>query len=353
MAAKKKSRAGQKRSHKNKSFKHQKKPAQAKEQSPPDNTEKSHADSSDETQKENNLETGLYLVSTPIGNLGDITRRGLEVLEQVDLVAAEDTRTAQKLLRCYELHRPLVSLYRDNEAKRIPQILQELREGKRIALISEAGTPGISDPGFLLVRSVIEEGFLVIPVPGASALTASVICSGLPCDRFTFLGFLPNRSGKRKAALQPYLRIPTTIVLYESPHRVIDLLTDLKEVFGDRQACIARELTKRYEEFLRGSISELQTLLKEREAMKGEFVVMVAGQGDEHGTSSPSSIQLPESQQAFLFYAKGLLDAGSRPSQAAKQLTKTFPSLARKEAYQLVMQLQDDPSSLDESEESL
>jgi 16S rRNA (cytidine1402-2'-O)-methyltransferase len=202
-------------------------------------------------KKRRELEGGLYLVSTPIGNLEDITLRALRVLQEVDFIAAEDTRTARKLLHAYELSNQIISFYRDNEAKKIPQIIESLKAGKRIALISEAGTPAISDPGFRLIREARKEELNIIPIPGASAAIPALISSGIPCDHFLFLGFLPTRKGKRQQTLSPYIDLPITLIFYMSPHNAIGLLRDLQEFLGDRQAFIARELTKKYEQFIR------------------------------------------------------------------------------------------------------
>ena len=220
------------------------------------------------------LDPGLYVVATPIGNLEDITLRALRVLQQADFLAAEDTRSAQHLCRAYGIQQAAISLYRDNEERRIPQLLQALEEGKRVALISEAGTPCISDPGYLTVKAAAEAGHGVYAVPGASAVVAALSGAGMPTNQFVFLGFLPQRKGKRRKILQTYMHLPATLVLYASPHNIEQLLVEVREVLGDRRACIGREITKKFEEFLRGTPAELIAQIGER-SLKGEMVVLI------------------------------------------------------------------------------
>ena len=219
----------------------------------------------------------LYIVSTPIGNLGDITLRARHILEGVDLVAAEDTRTTGNLLKHLELSKPLLSYFAHNERRRIPELIARLRAGESIALVSDAGTPGISDPAFAMAREAIAEGIRVIPIPGASALLSALVVSGLPMDRFVFEGFLPVKKGRRSrlARLQEEER---TIVLYESPHRIRRTLRDLCDALGDRTIAVAREMTKKFEEVTRGSIREVISKL-ERKDPRGEFVIVIAGAG--------------------------------------------------------------------------
>ncbi|HIE50463.1 MAG TPA: 16S rRNA (cytidine(1402)-2'-O)-methyltransferase, partial [Armatimonadetes bacterium] len=191
----------------------------------------------------------LYLCATPIGNLRDVTLRVLETLREVALIAAEDTRTTRKLLAHYDIHTPLVSYHRDNARIRQPRILEALRQGQKVALVTESGTPTISDPGYDLVRAAIAEGFPVVPVPGPSALLAALVVSGLPSDRFVFEGFLPRKGQKRHARLTALRTEPRTIVLFEAPHRLLATLRDLADTLGpDRPVAVARELTKVHEE---------------------------------------------------------------------------------------------------------
>lgn len=218
----------------------------------------------------------LYVIATPIGNLEDITLRALRVLKEVDLIAAEDTRHTKKLLAHYRITTLLTSYYDHIEASKAPALIGQLQAGKTIALVSDAGTPGISDPGYRLVKGAAEAGIAVVPVPGPSTLTALLSVGGLPTDRFVFEGFLPAKKGQRQKALQLLKQEERTLVFFESPHRLLDLLADIDEIFGDRQVVIGRELTKMFEETLRGSVRELRLSLRERE-IKGEVAVLVAG----------------------------------------------------------------------------
>ena len=217
----------------------------------------------------------LYLVATPIGNLEDITLRALRVLKECDMIAAEDTRRTGQLLRHYGIARPMFSYFKFNEAKRSEEILERLRRGETIALVTDAGTPGISDPGERVVRAAVAAGFRVEPVPGPCALVAALTASGLPTDEFHFIGFLPHKSGQRRKQLEALKNFSGTLALYESPHRIEKLLTELSEIFTEREVVLARELTKKFEEFLRGKPAELLELAKKRN-LKGEFVVLVA-----------------------------------------------------------------------------
>ncbi len=218
----------------------------------------------------------LYLVATPIGNLEDITLRALRTLKECDLVAAEDTRRTGQLLHHFGISKPLVSYFQFNEARRSEQILDRLGHGDRVALVTDAGSPGISDPGERVVKAAIAAGLRVEAVPGPSALIAALTASGLPADEFHFLGFLPHKSGQRRRKLESLQAVPGTLVLYESPYRVERLLAELTEIFPDRLVVLARELTKRFEEFLRGTPAQLLEQLRKR-SIKGEFVVMIRG----------------------------------------------------------------------------
>lgn len=217
----------------------------------------------------------LYLVATPIGNLEDITLRALRVLRECDVVAAEDTRRSGQLLRHFGISKPLLSYFQFNEAKRSEEILDRLRRGEKIALVTDAGSPGISDPGERVVKAAINANLRVESVPGPSALVAALTASGLPTEEFHFAGFLPHKSGQRRNKLESLKTTGGTLVFYESPYRIEKFLGELCEVFPDRDIVLARELTKKFEEFLRGKPAELLEILKAR-TMKGEFVVMIA-----------------------------------------------------------------------------
>ena len=217
----------------------------------------------------------LYVVPTPIGNLDDITARAVKILTSVDLVAAEDTRTTKVLLDHLKIQKPLLSFFSQNETVRVPQLLGKLAEGLSVALVSDAGTPGISDPAHSIIAACIEAGIPIIPLPGPTAFVPVLVASGLPTRSFVFEGFLPNKKG-RQTKLQQLKGEPRTIVLYESPHRILKTLHDLRETLGDRDAVFGRELTKKFEEILRGTLSSLEQSLSSR-PIKGEFVLIVSG----------------------------------------------------------------------------
>ncbi len=216
----------------------------------------------------------LYIVATPIGNLEDITLRALRILGEVDLIAAEDTRETKKLLLKYKIEKPLISYYRENEKKRTIKLLQLLKEGKKIALVSDRGTPGISDPAYLLVRAARAENIPVVPIPGASGIPTALSVCGLPTTSFTFPGFLPRKKGKRKKILEELSPRLETFIFYESPYRFLSLLKELREIFGERKAVVCRELTKKFEEIIDGSLSELVSVFEKRKP-KGEFILIV------------------------------------------------------------------------------
>lgn len=217
----------------------------------------------------------LYIVATPIGNLQDISHRAVAVLGSVDLIAAEDTRTTKVLLDHYGISRPLISHHSYNEHRRIRDLIDRLISGASIAVVSDAGTPGISDPAFALVREAVAAGVTVVPVPGATAFVPALVASGIPCDRFAFEGFLPVKKG-RKTRLESLAKEERTIVLYESPHRIQRTLRDLLAALGDRPAVLAREITKKFEEFDRGPLAQLAQKYEGKEG-RGEFVIVLAG----------------------------------------------------------------------------
>ncbi|MDK2777244.1 MAG: 16S rRNA (cytidine(1402)-2'-O)-methyltransferase [Pseudomonadota bacterium] len=224
----------------------------------------------------------LYIVATPIGNLADLTERAKQVLNSVDVIACEDTRHTQKLLQHLGVRKPLLSVHDHNERERTEQVIHHLRQGQTMALVSDAGTPLISDPGFPLVQALRAEGLTVSPVPGVSAIITALSAAGLPTDRFTFEGFLPHKAGGRREKLAALIQEPRTLVFYESKHRILETLQLMTEAFGsERKACVARELTKTFESFYSGTLPDIITQLQaDEDQQKGEFVVMVTGNSD-------------------------------------------------------------------------
>ena len=218
----------------------------------------------------------LYLVATPIGNLGDITLRALETLRSVDFVASEDTRTTGRLLKHFEISRPQIAFHEHNEDKAGERILGLLREGKSVALVTDAGTPGISDPGYSVVRRAIDAGEEVTMIPGPAGLIMAVVLSGLPLHSFTFRGFPPRKSGQRRRFLEVDLHSPHTLIFYESPFRLAAFLEDALAVYGDRRAALANDLTKMFEKVERGTLSQLHALVADEAKLKGEYIVVIA-----------------------------------------------------------------------------
>jgi 16S rRNA (cytidine1402-2'-O)-methyltransferase len=269
----------------------------------------------------------LYVVSTPIGNLGDLSHRAVEVLGSVDVVLAEDTRRTGMLLKHFGIEARLISAHEHNESARSRLVGELLGEGKDVALVSDAGTPLLSDPGSRLVRAAVEGGFPVVAIPGASALLAALVASGLSADRFTFYGFIPRKGGDRATLLKEMAESRYTSVMYESPHRVQALLDDLLAAAGaERQVVVARELTKLHEEFYRAPLEEAVTRFAER-APKGEFVVLLEG-----NTAEPDA----EAEEATArTLAEALLEQGLAPSAVAKAVSRRT-GISRNEAYAMV-----------------
>jgi 16S rRNA (cytidine1402-2'-O)-methyltransferase len=218
----------------------------------------------------------LYIVSTPIGNMEDITLRALRILKEVDLIAAEDTRRTGLLLKHFGIQAPLTSYFEGNELKKRDFILAKLKEGKKVALVSDAGTPGISDPGFRLIQLAIESQLPIVPIPGSSAVITALSVSGLPTDAFLFKGFLPHKSKKRRDLLKELEHMRETLIFYESPHRISEALRDILEILGDREIVLTRELTKVYEEIIRGKVSEILNQVGDRR-LKGEITLVISG----------------------------------------------------------------------------
>jgi len=220
----------------------------------------------------------LYLVPTPIGNMADLSRRAIEILEEVDIIACEDTRHSGRLLKALGINKRLISYHELNERSRAQQLVDMIRQGQSVAVISDAGSPGISDPAYRVVRTAIDNDILIVPIPGATSVIPALTASGLPTDRFFFEGFLPNKSGARRTRLEKLREYEHTLVFFESPHRVVKSLQDIKIVLGDRPACLARELTKLHEEFIRGSVSEILARLGDK-TIRGEIVLVIEGLG--------------------------------------------------------------------------
>lgn len=235
----------------------------------------------------------LYIVATPIGNLEDITLRAIRTLKECDIVAAEDTRRAGILLKHLGISKPLFSCFNFNEAQRAQQIIERLKQGQIVALVTDAGTPGISDPGYRVVRAVLDAGLRVEPVPGPCALIAALTASGLPTDEFHFIGFLPHKSGKRKKLIETLKTIPGTLVLYESPYRIPKLIDELIELMPERTVVLAKEITKKFEEFIKGKPREIKTILSSRN-LKGEFVVLIEPASESITDSEPDQQDCPD-----------------------------------------------------------
>ena len=271
----------------------------------------------------------LYIIATPIGNLEDMTYRAVRILAEVDLIAAEDTRHSLKLLNHYGISKPLTSYFDHNQQIKGERILNALRQGKSVALISDAGTPCVSDPGYQLVRDAVAENIPVVPIPGACAAIAALSASGLPTDTFTFAGFPPSRQGKRRTFLTGMNALPGTLVLYEAPHRLLDTLNDIREVMGERQVIVARELTKIFEEFIRGSASEVIATVSQG-IVRGEVVILIAP-----GTVVSQEAETLENVLSRLM-ACGTLSVKDIAIQAA-----VISGVSRSEAYSEALRLRD------------
>ncbi len=266
----------------------------------------------------------LYIVATPVGNLEDITLRALRILrDEVAVIACEDTRQTQKLLTHYSIRKPLVSYHEHNEASRSAELIEILRNEKSVALVSDAGTPLLSDPGFRVVHAAIENGISVVPIPGASALLSALTASGLPTDSFLFLGFLPAKSTARRKQLENLVRQEQTLIVYESPHRVLETLNTIAEIFGERRLVLAREITKLHEEFLRGTAAEIQEQLAARGSIKGEITLVIAG--GELAVSNADPVQAVEQ-----------LEAEGTPRMHAIKTVAKRQGLPKREVYRLV-----------------
>jgi 16S rRNA (cytidine1402-2'-O)-methyltransferase len=272
----------------------------------------------------------LYLVGTPIGNLEDITLRALRVLKEVDVIACEDTRQTQKLLNHYAISTRTTSYHEHNEMTRSAELVKEMQEGASVALVTDAGMPGISDPGYRLIALAIRHHVPVVPIPGASAFLAALVASGLPTDSFRFSGFLPAKRGERRAALEAVKSSPRTLVFYEAPHRVVEALEDVCEILGvSRHVVVAREVTKLHEEFLRGRAGEVLENLKARETVKGEITLLI-GKAEESETrgAADAFVRLSVKQRVEQIMTEEKVDEKTALKKVAKER-----GVSKSEAY--------------------
>ena len=271
----------------------------------------------------------LYVVATPIGNRDDITLRALKILETVDLIAAEDTRKTRRLLDHHGIKGNLISYHEHNEKERTPQLLAKLKSGTSIALVSNAGTPTVSDPGYRIINAAVSHEVPLVPVPGVSAAAAALSVSGLPTDRFTFTGFLPPKKAKRSKQLNQLAKEPQTLIFYESPRRVISLIKEIITVMGDRYGVLAREMTKLHEEFIRAPLSEILASLEARAAIKGECTLLVAGQGENSDEQWDKVIQ----------EIKDMLKSSAEPVSALAQKISQKYGLPKNRVYKEALKI--------------
>jgi len=279
----------------------------------------------------------LYVVGTPIGNLEDMTLRAIRTLNEVDLIACEDTRRTAKLLSAYKIQTPTISYHEHNEMTRAPELVIQMEEGSTIALVTDAGMPVVSDPGFRLVHLAVRHNIPVIPVPGASAFVAALAASGLPVEKFRFLGFLPSKKNDRRKALDELKDATRTLIFYEAPHRLLEMLKDCKEILGEREVVIAREVTKVHEEFVRGTLSAVLEGLKKRQ-VKGEITVLI-------GPPAPSDSQeaIPRAA-SIISEIQGIMAAQRVDERAALKMVARARGVSKSEAYR---QLQAEKSRKD------
>jgi 16S rRNA (cytidine1402-2'-O)-methyltransferase len=267
----------------------------------------------------------LYLVATPIGNLEDITYRAVRVLGEVDAIACEDTRETRKLLDRYGIRKPTISYHEHNEAERAAELAARMLAGERVALVSDAGMPLVSDPGYRLVRAAIESGIRIEPIPGASAALTALAASGLPTDVFRFGGFLPPKTGQRERLLQELENEPATLIFYEAPHRILEALETIESVLGPRPVVVARELTKLHEEILRGTAAQIHAVLAARAAIKGEMTLLIGKATAPRADDGPVKTAVEE-----------LVCAGSERMQAIKQVARRR-RLSKREVYERLL----------------
>ncbi len=265
----------------------------------------------------------LYIVATPIGNLEDITLRAINILKEVDLIAAEDTRHTLKLLNRLEISKPMISYHRHNEEQRSEDLIEKIKDGKNIALVSDAGTPGICDPGADVIKKAIEEGIEVISIPGACALISALICSGIETNEFTFMGFLPLNSKTRKKKLEEIKESKKTLILYEAPHKMKATLNDLKDIIKDREIVLAREITKIHEEYIRGNIKDI---LDRVENLKGEMILIIEGNKEIN--------EIDYSEISMEAHYKKYEEQGLEKKEIIKKIAKDR-NVSKNEIYQL------------------
>src|SRR5262249_50993425 len=284
----------------------------------------------------------LYLVATPIGNLEDITLRALRVLGEVDIIACEDTRHTRKLLSHYKISKPLVSYHEHNERARAAELIEKLLEGLSVALVSDAGMPLISDPGYSIVSEAALAGVPVVPVPGARAVIAALAASGLPTNEFLFAGFLPPRRAQRKRRLHDLATSPSSLVLYEAPHRIKECIEDAREILGDRPAALARELTKVHEEIIRGRLSEIAAVISEREP-KGEYVLII---GPRPASELPD-VGAAAQENTIIEQVRTLMAAEGLDQKTALKRVAKLRGLTKREAYRQLVNQTENPETSD------
>ena len=266
----------------------------------------------------------LYVVSTPIGNLEDITYRAVRILKEADWIACEDTRTTRRLLDHYGIETHTISYHEHNETERAPELIERIAQGESVALVSDAGTPLLSDPGYRLVHAAAQAGVRIEPLPGASALLAALVVSGLPTDQFHFGGFLPPKQGQRQRLLESLADEVATLIFYEAPHRILESLEDIAAVLGTRDIVAARELTKMYEEILRGTASELAATLATRDSIRGEFVILIG-----------KSLAPPVESVPIEDMIQALIAAGVERMDAMKTVARER-GLSKRDVYKLL-----------------
>jgi len=278
--------------------------------------------------EKNNTIGKLYIVATPIGNMEDITLRALNILKSVNLIAAEDTRHTGNLLSYHNIKTPLISCHEHNEKYRISLLIDKLKQGEAIAVVSDAGTPGVSDPGYQLIKEAIANGITVVPVPGVSAVITAISAAGLPTDEFLFIGFAHKKEGKRISQLKRLANESETLVFYESPGRIISFIEEVKEIMGDRYGVLGREMTKLHEEFIRGSLSEILMILKERPVIKGECTLLIKGCEDREEISS----------ETLKNEIEELIIQGMKVSELSKQIAEKY-NLPKRYIYEQALMI--------------